>query len=145
LRVCREGKHIAEEFASRYYDGITVGIDITARDVQQRLKQGGLPWEMAKAFDGSAPVGEMVKMETLENKKEILFCLKKNATPVKQGNSKDMIFSFRKIISYVSRFITLRTGDLIFTGTPKGVGPLKAGDVLEAFLEGKKVLQLAVK
>jgi len=145
IRVCKEGKHVAEEFASRYYDQITVGIDITARDLQQRAKEKGLPWELAKSFDNSAPVGEMMPIADLKNIKEIIFELKINGATVQQGNSKEMIFSFEKIISYVTRFVTIRQGDLIFTGTPKGVGALKASDLMEAFLEGKKVLQLSVK
>jgi acylpyruvate hydrolase len=145
IRVCKEGKNVAEEFASRYYDQITVGIDITARDLQQRGKEKGLPWEPAKSFDNSAPVGELMPFEELKNKKEIIFELKINGATVQQGNSAQMIFSNEKIISYVTRFVTIRQGDLIFTGTPKGVGALKAGDLLEAFLEGRKVLQLVIK
>jgi len=145
IRICKEGKHIAEEFASRYYDQITVGIDITARDVQKRMKEKGLPWEISKAFDGSAPVGELLPLGELKNKNEIVFELKINGNTVQLGNSNQMIFSFEKIISYVSRFITLRQGDLVFTGTPKGVAALKAGDMLEAFLEGRKLLQFSIR
>ena len=145
LRICKEGKHIEEKFASRYYDKITLGIDITARDVQQRIKENGLPWEVSKSFDNSAPLGELVSLEDLKNKNGIDFELKINGKSVQQGNSNQMVFSFDKIISYLSHFVTLRKGDLIFTGTPKGVGAMKAGDRLEAFLEGNKVLKLAVK
>ncbi len=145
LRVCREGKHITEEFASKYYDQITVGIDFTARDVQQRQKEKGLPWEPAKAFDSSAPVGDFISTDELKNSNNINFELKKNGSVVQIGQSSFMIFSFNKIISFVSRYITLRKGDFIFTGTPKGVNRVEAGDILEAFLEGKKLLQLSVK
>jgi 2-keto-4-pentenoate hydratase/2-oxohepta-3-ene-1,7-dioic acid hydratase in catechol pathway len=145
IKVCKEGKNISEEFASRYYDQITVGIDMTARDLQSRCKEKGLPWEIAKAFDNSAPVGDFIPFQELKNKDEIAFELKINGTTVQEGTSKLMIFSFAKIISYVSRFITLRKGDLIYTGTPKGVSALKAGDKLEAFLEGSKMLEFAVK
>src|SRR5258706_4025 len=118
IRICKEGKHIDEKFASRYFDLITVGIDITARDVQQQLRENGLPWEASKSFDNSAPVGDLIPLEELKNKKEIIFELKINGINVQQGNSNQMIFSFEKIISHVSRFITLRKGDLVFTGTP---------------------------
>ena len=144
LKICKEGKHIAQEFAHRYYDKITVGLDFTARDVQQRQKEKGLPWEPAKAFDHSAPVGEFVSITDLKDRNAIPFNLSKNGVIVQEGNISQMIFSFDKIIAFVSRYITLRKGDLIFTGTPKGVGQIKAGDLLEATLEGNKLLTVKV-
>lgn len=145
LKICKEGKNIAEEFASRYYDQITVGIDYTARDIQQRQKEKGLPWEPAKAFDGSAPVGEFISYSELKNPSDIQFHLLVNGDQRQTGTSQLMLFSFDKIVSYVSRFITLRKGDLIYTGTPAGVAQVKAGDVLEGFLEGKMLLRTEVK
>jgi acylpyruvate hydrolase len=145
LRICKEGKHVAEEFASKYYDRVTVGLDFTARDVQQRQKEKGLPWEPAKAFDGSAPAGEFISLQELENKDDIRFELKKNGQTVQSGQSSLMIFSFEKIIAFVSRYVTLRKGDYIFTGTPKGVGRVVAGDKLEAFLDGKSLLRVTVR
>ena len=145
LKVCKEGKHIAEEFAHKYYDAITVGIDFTARDIQQKQKEKGLPWEPAKAFDHSAPVGEFIELDKIYDLNKINFHLNINDKTVQQGTNELMIFSFAKIISYVSKFITLKKGDLIFTGTPKGVGQVKAGDKLEGFLEGKKMLSIEIK
>jgi len=145
LRVCKEGKHIAEEFASKYYDQITVGLDFTARDIQQKQKEKGLPWEPAKAFDSSAPVGDFIPLTGIKDNNNIDFELKKNGVTVQSGQSAMMIFSFEKIISFVSRYVTLRKGDFIFTGTPKGVSRVKAGDQLEAFLEGKSLLKVTVK
>lgn len=145
LKICKEGKNISHEFAPRYFDSITVGLDFTARDIQDHQKAKGLPWEPAKAFDNSAPVGEFSDFKNLINKNEIPFFLNKNGHKVQEGNSTLMIHSFSEIISFVSRYITLKKGDLIFTGTPAGVGPVQKGDVLEGFLEGKKVLQVEVK
>jgi acylpyruvate hydrolase len=145
LRVCKEGKNIAEEFASRYYDQVTVGLDFTARDIQQQQKEKGLPWEPAKAFDNSAPVGEMIGISAVKDRSSISFELKKNGTIVQTGLSTLMIYSFEKIISYVSTYVTLRKGDLIFTGTPKGVSRINAGDRLEAFLDGQLLLTVNVK
>ncbi|MFM8431748.1 MAG: fumarylacetoacetate hydrolase family protein [Bacteroidota bacterium] len=139
LKVCKEGRHIAEEFAHRYFDQVTVGLDFTARDIQQRQKEKGLPWEPAKAFDHSAPVGTFIPIEDINDPLRMPFRLEKNGLTVQQGTLEEMIFSFAKIISHVSRYITLRKGDLIFTGTPKGVGPVKAGDELKGFLEGKQL------
>lgn len=145
LRVCKEGKHIAEEFASKYYDQVTVGLDFTARDVQQRQKEKGLPWEPAKAFDGSAPVGDFIPVDSLKNRNDISFELQKNGETVQTGQSSLMIFSFEKMIAYVSRYVTLRKGDFIFTGTPKGVNRVMAGDKLEAFLEGRSLLRVRIR
>ena len=145
LRINKEGKNIAKEFSSRYYDQITVGIDFTARDIQDKQKAKGLPWEPAKAFDHSAPVGELISMKDLNDSESISFHLEINGKIVQEGNSNLMIYSFDLIISYISKFVTLRKGDLIFTGTPAGVGPVQAGDVLEVFLENKKLLKVPVK
>jgi acylpyruvate hydrolase len=145
LKISKNGKHIAEEFAGTYYNEIGIGIDFTARDIQQRQKEKGLPWEAAKAFDGSAPVSRFIKLSTLPDPANIPFHLIKNGEKVQDGNSRLMIFSFDKIISYVSGFITLRMGDLIFTGTPAGVGSVDIGDHLEAFIDGQKMLYCDIK
>lgn len=145
IRICKEGKHVAEEFAGNYYDAITVGLDFTARDIQQRQKEKGLPWEPAKAFDSSAPMGDFMNVAELENKSDIRFSLKRNGNTVQSGQSSLMIFSFEKIIAFVSRYVTLRKGDFIFTGTPKGVGRVEAGDKLEAFLGERKLLEVKIR
>lgn len=145
LKISKNGRHIAEKFAPTYYEEIGIGIDFTARDLQQKQKEKGLPWEVAKAFDGSAPMSDFVKLDSLNDQKNIQFHLLKNGEKVQDGNSNLMIFSFEKIISHVSKFMTLKMGDLIFTGTPAGVGPVKIGDRLEGFLEGEKMLKCDVK
>ena len=145
VKIDRNGKHIEEKFAHKYYSEIGIGIDFTARDLQAEAKKKGLPWEIAKAFDQSAPVGEFIRKEKLTALNNINFSLKINGEVRQQGNSKDMIFTFDHIIAYVSQFITLRTGDLIFTGTPKGVGPIKIDDHFEAFIEDQKLLEFNVK
>jgi acylpyruvate hydrolase len=145
LKISKNGKHIEEKFAHKYFDEITVGIDFTARDLQSKLKEKGLPWELAKGFDGSAVVGDLVPLDSLASKDEILFSLNKNNVVVQQGNSKDMIFSFAKIISFVSSYFTLQKGDLIYTGTPSGVGEVTKSDLLEGFLFGKKLMECKVR
>ena len=145
LKICRNGKHIREEFAHKYYDEIGIGIDFTARDLQAECKKKGLPWEIAKAFDQSAPVGRFLPVSDLPDPDNIGFQLKINGELRQEGNSKNMIFSFARIIAYVSQFISLKTGDLIFTGTPEGVGPVAINDHFEAFVEGKKLLEFNVK
>jgi acylpyruvate hydrolase len=145
IRISKSGKNIDEKFASRYYDAITVGIDFTARDIQQKQKEKGLPWEIAKAFDNSAPVGEFVDLAGLKDKSKVVFHLDCNGNTVQQGNSERMIYSFDKMIAYASLYFTLKKGDLIFTGTPKGVAAVKAGDKLEAYLEDKNVLTINIK
>lgn len=145
LRICKPGRSIDEKFASDYYDAITVGVDFTARDLQRECKAKGHPWEIAKAFDSSAPIGEFKKINTLKNPEDIAFGMKLNDEWVQQGHSRDMIFSFNKIISHVSRFVTLKEGDYIFTGTPQGVGEVHVGDKLELFLEGESVFWFRVK
>lgn len=144
LKICKDGKNIEPNFAHRYYDQITVGLDFTARDIQQKQKEKGLPWEPAKAFDHSAPVGQFVPVSSLKDPSTIAFHMTKNGDTVQSGTIHEMIFSFDAIISYVSRFITLRKGDLIFTGTPQGVGPVAQGDVLELFLEGESRLKVRI-
>lgn len=145
LKICKEGKNIAPEFASRYFDQITVGIDFTARDIQQKQKEKGLPWEPAKAFDHSAPIGKFISFNSLANPQSIRFHLDKNGNTVQTGSSDLMIHSFEKMISYVSQFITLRKGDLIFSGTPKGVAQVNPGDVLNCYLEDQLLLTVEVK
>ena len=135
LRICKSGKAIDEQSAHDYYDALTVGIDFTARDLQNKCKAKGHPWEIAKAFDGSAPIGEFKKISDLKHLEDIAFGLILNGQWVQQGHSRDMIFSFDKIVSHVSRFVTLKEGDYIFTGTPQGVGEVHVGDKLELFLE----------
>lgn len=144
LHICKSGKNISESQSADYYDAITVGIDFTARDLQSRCKAKGHPWEIAKSFDYSAPMGGFKKINTLKHPDDIAFGMKLNGNWAQQGHSRDMIFSFDKIISHVSRFVTLEAGDYIFTGTPQGVGEVHVGDVLELFLEEERVLQFEV-
>jgi 2-keto-4-pentenoate hydratase/2-oxohepta-3-ene-1,7-dioic acid hydratase in catechol pathway len=145
LRICKNGKYIQERHASNYYNGITVGIDFTARDIQDECKKKGLPWEKAKAFDNSAAIGKFVDITPTFNKKNINFSFTKNGEMVQTGNSKDMIFGIDSIIAHVSKYFSLNIGDLIFTGTPAGVGECVVGDELEAFLEGASLLKVEVK
>jgi len=145
IKINRLGRNISEKFAHRYFNEIGLGIDFTARDLQRLCKETGMPWEVAKAFDGSAPISDFVPKENFRNLKNISFRLEKNDEVVQKGNTNDMIFHFDSIISYVSRFITLRTGDLIFTGTPSGVGPVKIGDRLKAYLGDELMLDFFIK
>jgi len=145
IKICRVGKNIPENFASRYFEELTVGIDFTARDIQQRSKEKGLPWETAKAFDNSAPTGTFVAKTDYTDIHSLNFGLNINEKRVQTGNTSAMIFSFEYLISYVSRFFTLQMGDLIFTGTPAGVGAVKPGDRLIADIEGKVLLDFEVK
>ncbi|PKP34371.1 MAG: 2-hydroxyhepta-2,4-diene-1,7-dioate isomerase [Bacteroidetes bacterium HGW-Bacteroidetes-17] len=145
LKICKVGKHIQPEFAHTYFDEIGIGFDLTARDLQNECKAKGLPWEMAKAFDQSAPLGLFKPKSAYKNMNDIAFSLKVNKEIKQQGNTRDLIFSFDHLISYVSQFITLKIGDLIFTGTPEGVGPVHIGDHLEAYIEDEKCLDLKVK
>lgn len=145
VKINRLGKTIAQKFAHRYYDEIGLGIDFTARDLQSRCKEKGLPWEIAKAFEGSAPISKFVNKDRFTNVQQINFRLDLNGETVQSGNTKDMIFSVDRIIEYVSRFFTLRTGDLIFTGTPAGVGPVKINDRLQAYLEDELMLDFLIK
>ena len=145
IKIDRLGKHIASQFAHRYYTEITVGIDFTARDLQRRCKEKGHPWEIAKAFDNSAPVGRMVAKTAFSDIQNINFRLDINGETVQQGNTKDMIFTVDQIIAYASRYFTLKIGDLIYTGTPHGVGSIKIDDHLQAYLENEPVLDFKVK
>jgi acylpyruvate hydrolase len=146
LRISKEGKNVHEKYAIKYYDAIGIGIDFTARDLQQKAKEKGLPWDIAKGFNGSAPVSEkFIPVTDFTNLKEINFSLAINGSIRQEGRTSLMIFSFDYIISYLSRFFTLRAGDLIFTGTPKGVGPVRVGDTLSAYIENEKLLEFEVK
>jgi acylpyruvate hydrolase len=145
LKVNKTGRSISEKFAHKYFDEIGVGIDFTARDLQNDCKKKGLPWEIAKAFDFSAPIGKFLPKKSFEDLNNIEFGLKINDEWRQKGNSKDMIFSFDKIISYVSQFVTIRKGDYIFTGTPEGVGPTKVDDHFELFIGDEKLLSFNVK
>ena len=145
LKINQNGKCISEKFAHKYYDEIAVGIDFTACDVKVELSQKGLPWELAKAFDGSAIVGKFVSKETIESSSSIQFHLDKNGSTVQKGNTTQMLRGFDVIISEVSQYFTLRKGDLIFTGTPKGAGKVITGDVLEGFLMGEKGFSLKIR
>lgn len=145
LKISKLGKGIAPEFAYRYFDEVSLGIDITARDLQQKLRKAGDPWEICKSFDGSAPVGKFIPVEKIRDLKNMDFRLEINEHLVQQGNTSDMIFSFDQIISYVSQFFTLKTGDLIFTGTPPGIGNLNRNDNLVAYLENEPVLDFHIR
>lgn len=145
VRINRLGKNIAERFAHRYYDEVTVGIDFTARDLQRRYRAGGLPWELSKAFDHSAVTGDFVPLEEAGSIDNLSFHLEINGQKVQEGNTEDMLFPVNKLIAYVSRFMTLKIGDLIFTGTPAGVGPVRIDDHLAGFLGERKVLDFYVK
>jgi acylpyruvate hydrolase len=146
LRICKEGKNIEEKFAHKYYDAIGIGIDFTARDLQQKAKEKGLPWDIAKGFNGSAPISDKFSaINEFANLKNINFSLQVDGELKQQGNTSLMLFNFEYTIAYLSKFFTLRTGDLIFTGTPKGVGPVTIGNKLTAFIEDEKFLEFEVK
>lgn len=145
IKISRLGKNIDAKFAGRYYDEIGLGIDFTARDVQRHLIEKGLPWEKAKAFDASAVLGKFHPKEELGNPGQILFSLKRNGEVVQSGDSQLMIFPFDTIIEHVSKYVTLKIGDLIYTGTPAGVGPVAIGDRLEGFIGEKKMFDIQVK
>jgi acylpyruvate hydrolase len=145
LRVCKNGRSVQPEFASRYYDAVAFGIDFTARDLQDKLKAKGHPWEIAKGFDRSAPLSKFVALEDLKNPKQIAFQLKQNGQVVQDGNTADLIFGFDRLICEISRYFTIQKGDYIFTGTPAGVGPIKIGDLLEGSIEGVQLLSCAVR
>ena len=145
VRICNEGKHVSRKFAHKYYDAIGLGIDFTARDLQSTLKAKGLPWELAKSFDHSAVISPLLPKETFTNLNNLNFSLTKNGETVQQGNTKDMIFDVEALIVYISQYITLRKGDLIYTGTPAGVGAIKIGDLLEGFIEDNPMLKTEIK
>ena len=145
VRINKIGKHIEERFAHKYYNEISVGVDFTARDVQQQCKEKGLPWEKAKAFDGSAPTGKFVDISAFDDINNLNFSIQINGETKQIGNTKNMIFNINQIISYVSQFFTLKIGDYIFTGTPAGVGPVKIDDRIDCFIEDKKLLSFNIK
>ncbi|MDE7378387.1 MAG: fumarylacetoacetate hydrolase family protein [Paraprevotella sp.] len=145
VRICRLGKNIAPRFARRYYDAVTVGIDFTARDMQRRFREEGRPWELCKGFDGSAAVGTFVSVDEQTDIQRLHFRLDINGQTVQRGFSGDMIFAVDELIAYVSRFYTLKMGDLLYTGTPVGVGPVHIGDHLEGYIEERKVLDFNVR
>ena len=142
VKIKKVGKSISKRFAHKYYDEISLGLDLTARDLQEECKEKGMPWEIAKGFDSSAPIGKWYQKKDL---KSLDFYLLKNGEKVQEGNPSQMVFSIDSIIEYVSKFMTLKKGDLIFTGTPSGVGKMEVNDVFEAYLDGKKTIDLKVK
>ncbi|TJZ61847.1 fumarylacetoacetate hydrolase family protein [Sphingobacterium olei] len=145
LRICNEGKHVSPKFAYKYYDALGLGIDFTARDIQSIHKEKGLPWELAKAFDHSAVISNLIPKEEFENVNDLTFSLSKNGVTVQEGNTQEVMFDFDSLIVFISKYITLRKGDLIYTGTPAGVGPVQIGDKLEGFLEGKSMFTCNIK
>jgi 2-keto-4-pentenoate hydratase/2-oxohepta-3-ene-1,7-dioic acid hydratase in catechol pathway len=145
LKISKEGKHIAQKFAGSYFDEIGLGIDFTARDIQQKHKEKGLPWELAKAFDNSAPISKFISKSEFKDLSNLNLRLDLNDSIVQEGNTKDLLFSFEYIIAFVSKYITLKKGDLIFTGTPKGVGKVNIGDHLCGYLEDEKLLDFYIR
>jgi acylpyruvate hydrolase len=145
IKISKVGKNIQEKFAGTYFNEIGIGIDFTARDLQDECKKKSLPWLVSKGFDNAAPLGKFLPKSNFQDLKNIPFHLDLNGNTVQTGNSADMIFSFEELIAHVSRFITLKMGDLIYTGTPVGVGPVKIGDRLEAFIEGERLLKCDIK
>lgn len=145
VRINRVGKTIAQKFAHRYYDAVTVGIDFTARDLQKKFRAEGKPWDLCKGFDGAAAIGEWIPKEEFSDVQNLNFHLDINGQAVQQGNTSDMLFKIDEIISYISQFYTLKTGDILYTGTPVGVGPVKIDDQLEGYIEDRKVLDFKVK
>ena len=145
VKICKVGKYIDTKFAHKYYDEIGLGIDFTARDVQNKLKEKGLPWEKAKAFDGSAIISEFLPKNDFNSVENITFELQKNGASAQKGNTGHMLWKIDEIISYVSQYFTLKTGDIIFTGTPEGVAPVQPNDVLEGYLENYKLFTIQVK
>ena len=145
VKINKLGKYIDPKFAHKYYDEIGLGIDFTARDVQNKLKEKGLPWEKAKAFDGSAIIGDFLPKNEFSSTENITFELTKNGQTVQKGNTANMLWKIDEIIAYVSQFFTLKKGDIIFTGTPEGVAKVAPNDILEGFIENKKVLRLQIK
>lgn len=145
VRICKNGKFVQEKFANKYYTEVTLGIDFTARDVQREQQKKGLPWEIAKAFDGSAAIGSFVALSETMQIGALSFRLDINGTTVQEGSTADMIFSVDKVIAYSTQYFTINIGDMLFTGTPAGVGPVAKGDKLEGYLMGEKVLEVEVK
>ena len=145
VRICRLGKSIPERFAHRYYDAVTVGIDFTARDLQRRLRDAGQPWDLCKGFDGAAAIGEWIPKEKFLDIQALHFHLDINGKTVQEGCTSDMLFGVDRLISFISQFFTLKTGDILYTGTPAGVGPVKIDDHLTGYLEDRKVMEFNVK
>ena len=145
VRICKLGKTIPQRFAHRYYDAVTVGIDFTARELQKKLREAGQPWDLCKGFDGAAALGEWVSKEKFRDVQAMHFHLDINGQTVQEGRTSDMIFSIDHIVSYISQFFTLKTGDIIYTGTPVGVGPVHIDDHLEGYVEDRKVLEFNCK
>lgn len=145
IRICRLGKNIPQRFAHRYYDAVTVGSDFTARDVQQQLREKGLPWDLSKSFDGAAAIGEWVGKDKFLDVQALRFHLDINGQTVQEGCTADMVFGIDEIVAYISQYFTLKTGDVIFTGTPAGVGPVHIDDHLEGYVEERKVLEFNCK
>lgn len=145
IRICRLGKNIPQRFAHRYYDAVTVGIDFTARDVQLQLREKGLPWDLSKSFDGAAAIGEWVGKDKFLDVQALRFHLDINGQTVQEGCTADMVFGIDEIVAYISQYFTLKTGDVIFTGTPAGVGPVHIDDHLEGYVEERKVLEFNCK
>lgn len=145
LKISKEGKHIAEKFAGNYFEEIGLGIDFTARDIQQKHKEKGLPWELAKAFDNSAPISKFIPKSNFKDLNSLNIRLDLNGQTVQSGNTKDLLFSYEYIIAFVSKYITLKKGDLIFTGTPQGVGKVAVGDHLAGYLENEKLLDFDIR
>jgi acylpyruvate hydrolase len=145
VKINNMGKNISQEFAHKYYNEIGIGIDFTARDLQTKLKEKGLPWEKAKAFNGSAPVSKFISKDKFQDLKNLNFTLKKNNELVQNGNTSLMLWNINEIIEHISKFFTLKVGDIIFTGTPKGVGPIQIGDKLDAYIEDNHMLTCEIK
>ena len=145
VKINKIGKHISREFASDYYEEVGLGIDFTARDLQSKLKEKGLPWERAKGFDGSAMIGQFVNKQTLGDLENLEFSLQKNEDIVQKGNTSDMLWKIDELIEYISKYFTLKIGDIIFTGTPSGVGPVSHGDQLVGFVNNREFFSVKVK
>lgn len=145
IKISKEGKNIQEKFASKYYDEVGIGIDFTARDLQQKLKEKGLPWTLAKGFNGSAPISDFLPKDSFSNLNDLNFSLEIDGKLKQKGNTKMMLYNIDFIVSYLSKFFTLKKGDIIFTGTPKGVGPVHPGNTLTAYIEDKKLLEFIIK
>lgn len=145
LRICKTGKSIEERFAHKYYDQIALGLDFTARDLQTKAKEKGLPWAIAKGFDGSAPISNFLPLDKYSDIQNINFSLDVDGETKQKGNTSHMLFGFDYMVSYLSKFFTLKTGDLIFTGTPSGVGPITIGQKLEGYIEDEKLLEVHIK
>lgn len=145
VRICRLGKTIPQRFAHRYYDAVTLGVDFTARDMQRRFREKGMPWDLCKGFDGSAAIGEWVDINKFRDIQAINFRLNINGSTVQEACTNDMLYGVDELIAYISRYFTLKTGDLIYTGTPAGTGPVAIGDRLEGWLDDRKVLEFSCR